>query len=333
MKLDSTFMSFLLEHQRRHNRTLNFVILMESIVSAARYIQHYYDIGAISDNLGEANQKNVQEEDVMHMDLIANQIVMHYLSESKQVLEATSEELSDEVLLSEDGRYIVYFDPLDGSSNIKHSLPVGFLFAIARRNLSGQEDYHLRTGNEFIAAGMFLIPSGIFTFALKDSGAWRFIKDEADVYVRPKQIKFPTTQKTWELSLNVGNTHTFSKPIQKWIGENLPKYAFRYAGALATDFHRLLNNGGMFTYPAIVNHPIPGKNRPNGKLRLIYECAVCAFIAKEAGGMAIDEHGDDILSIPPVHRHQRSALYVGNTEIIKDVQKVLKMKKEEMKEG
>lgn len=326
MQLEQTFMHFLLAHQQEYKRSLNFLILMESILNSAKYIQHYYSLGALHGTVGEAGEINIQGETVMRLDLMAHEIVTHYLRESQQVLEATSEEVSEEMRLNDDGRYFVYFDPLDGSSNIKHSLPVGFLFGIAKRNLDGQEDFHLRAGKEFIAAGMFLIPSGIFTFALKDAGAWVFLRDESGVYIRPTKVTIPETKKTWELSWNSSNRHTFSDKIQKWIHATEPKYNFRYAGSLAVDFHRLLHNGGIFMYPAIVNHADKTKNRPKGKLRLMYECAVVAFIAKEAGGVAINESGEDILNIVPGTRHDRSTLFVGNKELVLDVKKILKSK-------
>lgn len=324
MKLDETFMHFLLEHQRRNNRTLNFLILMESILTAARQIDHCYRSGALQQTLGEAGQVNVQGENVMEMDLLAHQIVLHYLNESNQVIEATSEEVKDAIPLNDDGRYLVYFDPLDGSSNIKHSLPVGFLFGIVKRNLDGPEDCRLRPGRDFIAAGMFLIPSGMFTFALRGAGTWRFLMDESGVYVRPARLSFPDLRKTWELSFNAGNLSTYQKPVQSWLTESEGKYAFRYAGSLVVDFHRLLHNGGMFCYPAVVNSSDPKKNRPDGKLRLMYEAAVVAFIATEAGGLAVNEAGEEVLDVEPTDRHQRSALYVGNREVVEEIQKVLR---------
>lgn len=324
MRLEQTFINFLLEHQQQHKRTLNFLILMESIMTAARYIQFYYQTGGLEKTLGEAGQVNVQHEQVMSMDLIANQIVMYYLKESKQVIEATSEEVDEEVVLNRNGRYFLYFDPLDGSSNIPHSLPVGFLFGIAKRNLDGPEDNHLRAGGEFIAAGMFLIPAGVFTFALKDSGTWRFLQDQNGVYIRPTRVVLPDARKTWELSYNTANRKTFSNPVQKWIEENESKYSFRYTGSLAVDTHRLLHNGGMFMYPAIINHPVPSKNRPEGKLRLMYECAVVSFIVQEAGGMAVNERGEDILDVKPIKRHQRAAIYIGNREPVSDIGAILK---------
>lgn len=324
LKLEETFMHFLLEHQERNNRTLKFLILMESIMNAAKSIQHYYNLAAINENLGQTGAVNVQGETVMELDRIAHELVLHGLRESKQVMEATSEEEEEAIRLNADGRYILYFDPLDGSSNVKHSLPIGFLFGIVKRNLDGDEDYRLRKGDEFIASGMFMIPSGIFTFALKGAGAWRFLLSESGQYVRPTRINLPASPKSWELSYNSSNVNTFPSPVQDWLKENTPKYAFRYAGALAVDFHRLLNNGGVFMYPPIVNHSDATKNRPDGKLRLLYECAVVAFIAREAGGAAIDQSGTPILDVVPKKRHQRSALYVGSRSMIEELSAVVR---------
>jgi fructose-1,6-bisphosphatase I len=143
-------------------------------------------------------------------------------------------------------------------------------------------------------------------------------------FVKPIRMMLPETTKNWELSFNEGNKYTFETKIQSWITENENKYAFRYLGALAGDFHRLLSNGGMFMYPAILNHPNPKKNRPQGKLRLLYEAAVVSFMCKEAGGHAVDESGTPILDINPDKPHQRTALYVGSKALVDDITSVLK---------
>ncbi len=320
----------MLHHQEHHNRSYNFLVLLEAIQTAAKYIQYYYQTGSVKNLMGEAGITNVQGESVMEMDDITNAIVLHYLRRSNQVIYAITEEEAEPIPLNEDGgRYFLYFDPLDGSSNIRHNLPVGFMFAVAKRNLEGPEDGHLRKGSELRAAGIFLIPTGVFTLALADTGVFRFHQDETMTYVIPdnsKQLIFPENTKTWELSFNASNCRTFSEEVQNWIEEHGPKYNFRYMGALAGDFHRLLSNGGMFMYPAIVNHPRPEKNRLKGKLRLLYEADVAAFIAREAGGMAIDEEGNDILEITPESPHQRTALYVGSRPLVKSIQKQLRKK-------
>jgi fructose-1,6-bisphosphatase I len=325
MQFEQTFMNFLMNHQEKYSRTQNFLILMDALIGAAKHIQYYYLTGALRGHLGFADTVNVQGEDVMRMDVIANEITIHYLTSTGKVIQAVSEETTDIIPMNEEGgRYFVYFDPLDGSSNVSHGLPVGFLFGIAKRNLDGPEDFHLRAGRDYIAAGMFVIPTGTFTIALKEAGTWRFHMDETMNYVKPTQMMLPAKAKSWELSFNAANTYTYAEGIQKWIKENERKYAFRYLGALAGDFHRTLTKGGMFMYPAIVNHSDPKKNRPAGKLRLMYEASVVAFMCEEAGGTAVDEKGTPILDIVPENHHQRTALYVGSKPLIEDITKILK---------
>jgi len=319
MHFEETVMGFLLDHQERHHRTHHFLILMDALISAAKHIEHFYLTGALKGNTGLAGSVNVQGEDVFRMDQIAQEITIHHLRTSRRVIYAVSEESEEIVPINPDGRYFVYFDPLDGSSNVPHGLPVGFMFGVARKSLEGEEDNHLRAGKDYIAAGMFVIPTGTFTLALKDAGAWRFHLDETMEFVRPTRILLPENRKNWELSFNSANRHAYSKGVQNWITNNESKYAFRYIGALAADFHRTLSNGGMFMYPAIVNHPDPRKNRPEGKLRLMYEASVVAFICSEAGGAAIGETGNPILNVQPKGPHQRSALYVGSKPLVEDI--------------
>ena len=321
---EQTFSNFLLHHQEKHNRTYHFLILMDALISAAKHIQHYYLTGALKGNLCLAGATNVQGEEVMRMDQIAQEITLHYLKTSGRVIHAISEESEEIIPLDPDGRYFIYYDPLDGSSNLPHGLPVGFMFGIAKRNLEGPEDGHLRSGKDYIAAGMFVIPTGTFTLALKDSGTWRFHIDETMNYVKPTRMVLPDDPSGWELSFNAANLHTFSTGVQEWIGKAEKKYAFRYLGALAGDFHRILTNGGLFMYPAIVNHPNPKKNRPEGKLRLMYEAAVVAFMCREAGGDAVDETGNPILGIQPKKHHQRTALYVGSKALVEEVAQILR---------
>jgi fructose-1,6-bisphosphatase I len=325
IKFEQTFMNFLLHHQEKYNRTYHFLILMDAVISAAKHIQQYYLTGALKGNLGLTGKVNVQGEEVMRMDQISHEIVIHYLKTSERVIYAVSEEAEEIIPLEGDkGRYFFYFDPLDGSANVSHGLPVGFLFGIARRNLEEMEDGHLRAGKDYIVAGMFVIPTGTFTLALREAGTWRFHIDETMNYVKPIRMQLPDDTKSWELSFNEANRYTFTEGVQNWIAENENKYSFRYLGALAGDFHRLLSNGGMFMYPAIINHPNPKKNRPQGKLRLMYEAAVVSFMCQEAGGHAVDESGTPILDIEPAKPHQRTAIYVGSKPLIEDISRVLR---------
>ncbi|MBI5528933.1 MAG: hypothetical protein HY897_21600 [Deltaproteobacteria bacterium] len=325
VQFEQTFLNFLMQHQEKYNRTYHFLILMDSIVNAAKRIQYYYHTGALKGILGMAGTVNVQGEQVLRMDEIADEITKHYLQTSGRVIQAVSEEEEQIIPMNTDGgRYFVYYDPMDGSSNVPHNLPIGFLFGVAKRNLEGEEDCRLRAGREYIAAGMFVIPTGTFTLALKEAGCWRFHIDEMMTYVKPIRMALPTESKTWELSFNSANRETYAQGVRDWIARSERKYAFRYLGALAGDIHRILQNGGMFMYPAIVNHPDPKKNRPQGKLRLMYEANVAAFMCREAGGHAVDETGTPVLDVLPRDHHQRSALYVGSRPLVDEIARVLR---------
>ena len=110
MRFEQTFLNFILQHQEKHKRTYHFLILMEAIVSAAKHIQQYYLTGALRGNLGFAGLMNVQGEDVMRMDQIAQEITVHYLESSGRVIHAVSEESEDIIPMNtEGGRYFVYF--------------------------------------------------------------------------------------------------------------------------------------------------------------------------------------------------------------------------------
>ncbi len=117
IQFEQTFTNFLLHHQEKYNRTYHFVILMDSVISAAKHIQQYYLTGALKGNLGLTGEVNVQGEEVLRMDQIAHDIVIHYLNTSERVIHAVSEEAAEIIPMAEDnGRYFFYFDPLDGSS-------------------------------------------------------------------------------------------------------------------------------------------------------------------------------------------------------------------------
>ena len=133
IRFEETLMNFLLHHQERHNRTYHFLILMDALISAAKHIQYYYLTGTLKGNIGLAGAVNVHGEDVLHMDQIAQEITIHYLEASGRVIHAVSEEPEKIIPIDpESGRYFVYFDPLDGSSNVPHGLPVGFVLALHR---------------------------------------------------------------------------------------------------------------------------------------------------------------------------------------------------------
>jgi fructose-1,6-bisphosphatase I len=195
LQFEQTFMDFLLEHQERHNRTYHFLILMNAVLNAARRIQHYYLTGALRGNLGLAGSVNVQGEQVLKMDDIANEVVKHYLLRSGRVIHAVSEEEAEIIPMNvEGGRYFIYYDPMDGTSNVPHNLPIGFLFGIAKRNLEGPRIAPaLRP--RVPRRGMFVIPTG--TSPSPGRGRLLAIPHRRTMnYVHPTRVTLSTDPKT-----------------------------------------------------------------------------------------------------------------------------------------
>ncbi len=193
---EQTFIDFLLQHQEKHNRTYHFLILMDALISAAKHIQHYYLTGALKGNLGLAGAVNVQGEDVMRMDQIAHEITIHYLKASGRVIHAVSEE-SDEIIPidPEGGRYFVYFDPLDGSSNVP-ARPAGRLPVRHRQaQPDGARGRPPEGRKRLYRRGHVRDTHRAFTIGLKDAGAWRFHVDETMTYVRPTRMVLPEDPK------------------------------------------------------------------------------------------------------------------------------------------
>ena len=221
LQFEETFMDFLLEHQERHNRTYHFLILMNSILNAAKRIQHYYLTGALRGNLGLAGSTNVQGEEVLQMDQIANEVVKHYLGSSGRVIHAVSEEEKEIIPMNvEGGRYFVYYDPMDGSSNVPHNLPDRIPLRHRqeeprrprRRAPSG------RAGSTSPRA-CSSSPPGRSPSPCRNAGCWRFHIDEVMNYVKPTRMVLPENPKTWELSFNSANRETFAGGIREWIAE------------------------------------------------------------------------------------------------------------------
>ena len=299
---------------------------MDAITSAAKHIQQYYLTGALKGNLGRAGRVNVQGEDVMRMDQIANQIAIHYLKASGRVIFAASEESKELISINPERRPLFrLFRPagrlVEPSPRAAGRLPVRHRQAQPGRPRgrppAGRKRLHRRRNVRHSHRRLHPRTEGRRRLA---------VPDRRDDDLRPARggSSCPKTRRPGSCRSTRRTATPTPSRVQQWITENESKYAFRYLGALAGDFHRLLTNGGMFMYPAIVNHPDPKKNHPQGKLRLMYEAAVVAFMCREAGGLAVDESGNPILDIQPQSHHQRTALYVGSKRPVEEIARILR---------
>ena len=319
-----TFGQHIQEQQQKFpNASGEFSWLLSGITLATKMIASYVRRAGLIDVWGEQGTTNVQGEDVKKLDIIANEALVRTLGYRGTVGIIASEEDNEPRVLREadrDDSYIVMFDPLDGSSNIDVNVSVGTIFTIFRNphGIDGAEKSVLQPGAKQVAAGYVLYGSSTVLVYTCGQGVHQFTLDpQFGAYLLTREnIKMPEHSGTY--SVNEAYLHRFPEPYQRYLHwSKHPEgggYKSRYVGSLVADFHRILITGGIFLYP-------PTSDQPNGKLRLMYECNPLAFVAEQAGGMAVGEGGRRIMDIVPEDVHDRTPLVIGSS---KNVQEALR---------
>jgi len=296
------------------SRLLNDISVASKIV--ARDVRRAGLVDAIQGAQGEVN---VQGEDQQKLDVVADNQFIKMFEAGGEVCGIASEENDDFVAFesqaSKDGKYVVLFDPLDGSSNIDVNVSIGTIFSIFRRTsktgeLATLEDM-LQSGAEQVAAGYVVYGSSTMLVYTTGCGVNGFTLDPSigEYCLSHPNMKMPEIGRQY--SMNEGNINICEQGIQDFIAHcqefdpatNRP-YSGRYIGSLVADFHRILIKGGIYIYPDTKNHP-------TGRLRLIYECNPLAFLAEQAGGLATTGR-KRILDIKPTELHERVPYIIGS---------------------
>lgn len=306
-----TVQQHILEQQRVHfpQADGSFSWLLSGITLATKMIQAKVRRAGLLDILGSAGETNVQGETQQKLDVYANDAVEHCLRLRSNVIELISEENEKPVEFDRPGdgaKYVVVFDPLDGSSNIDVNVSVGTTFSILRRTPGGKGA--LQVGHRQVAAGYVVYGSSTILVYTAGRGVYGFTLDPAigAFVLSHEDMKMPERGDIY--SVNEGYIDDFPQSYQVFIqklrkGDFGHRYKSRYIGSMVADFHRTLLKGGVFLYP-------PTAANPQGKLRLLYEANPMAFIAEQAGGKAIDGERR-ILDIEPQSIHERTPMIVG----------------------
>jgi fructose-1,6-bisphosphatase I len=303
------------QHDRFPDASGEFSWLLSGITLACKIVASAVRRAGLVDVLGSTDQTNVQGEVVQKLDQFANQTLLNCLGNRGNVGVMASEENQEPVVVMTDpthGKYIVVFDPLDGSGNIDVNISVGTIFSILRRDPKRSADPAadvLQSGVRQIAAGYVLYGSStmlVYTTGGRVNGFTLDPSIGAFILSHP-DIRIP--QRGNYYSVNEANADSFPEYCRKYLywfksGADNTTYTSRYAGSLVADFHRILLKGGIFLYPPTVTNP-------QGKLRLMYEANPIAFVAEQAGGIATNGR-DRILDIVPESLHQRTPLMVGS---------------------
>jgi fructose-1,6-bisphosphatase I len=309
-----------MEQQREHpGSTGDFTGLLTQIALAGKVISREVSKAGLVNILGFTGTKNVQGEQVTKLDVFAHQTMIEALEGSGHVCVMASEEAAEPIFpaaTSPHGHYAVLFDPLDGSSNIDINITIGTIFSVRRKSSPGTagalQDL-LQPGDRQVAAGYIVYGSSTMFVYTTGCGVHGYTLDPSlgEFLLSHENIRMPKRGSIY--SANEGNYHTWSPGVQQYVTHlkdpQHPPYKARYVGTLVADFHRTLLTGGIFLYPADMTDP----KKPAGKLRLLYEAAPLAFIAREAGGRA-STGTEDILTLQPSALHQRVPLIIGSAE-------------------
>ncbi|MEE9374443.1 MAG: class 1 fructose-bisphosphatase [Saprospiraceae bacterium] len=290
--------------------------------------------GLVDDIMGSVGAENVQGEDQTKLDVYANRIFIDALEMREVVCGVASEEedsfIAFDSAKSKKGKYVVLIDPLDGSTNIDVNVSVGSIFSIYHRKSpigtpARIEDF-LQPGTAQIAAGYILYGSSTMMVMTTGSHVDGYTYDPSTGVFFLSHPKFQIPKSGNIYSINEGNYPFLDRKVRDYIkyvkeddvDTNRP-YSGRYIGSLVADFHRNMIKGGIYLYPGT-------SFRPEGKLRLLYECNPMAMLIENAGGRATDGK-NRILEIKPTKLHQRCPLFIGSTELVDEVMGFLSDKK------
>jgi fructose-1,6-bisphosphatase I len=296
--------------------------LLRDIGIAAKIVNREVNKAGLADILGEYGTINIQGEEVKKLDVFANEQFIAALSAGGETCAVASEENDGLVhidsAVSQNAKYVVCVDPLDGSSNIDVNVAIGTIFSIYRRTtfsgVANETDY-LQKGTEQVAAGYVIYGSSTMLVYTTGKGVNGFTLDPSigEFCLSHKDMTCPPVGKIY--SINEGNYVHFPDGVKQYIKycqveetTTSRPYSSRYIGSLVADFHRNLLKGGIFIYPSTLKSP-------KGKLRLLYECNPLAFIIEQAGGKASDGF-NRIMEIQPSSLHQRTPLFIGSTDMV-----------------
>lgn len=324
-----TLEEYIIQNQNRFpGATGELSQLLRDIGLAAKIISREVNKAGITNILGVDGSTNVHGEAVKKLDLFADQQLISALDRSLITCMVISEENDGIVKLSsEGGKYIVYLDPLDGSSNIDVNVSIGSIFSVymreARYDSKLRESDALQAGVRQVAAGYVLYGSSTIMAYTTGLGVSLFTLDPSigEFILSDRRIQMPEHGSIY--SINEGSYNSWDLGLKKYIkycqeedADSGRPYSARYIGSMVADIHRTLIKGGIFIYPH-------SKKYPNGKLRLMYECNPLSFIIEQAGGMAMDGK-KRIMELEPTAIHEQTPIYVGSKINVQDVMSFLK---------
>jgi len=317
------------EQEKYEGATGELSKLLHDLSLAAKVISLEVNKAGLVDIIGFTGDDNIHGEQVKKLDMLAHDMLIKAMDHGGHLCVMASEEEEDIIQIPHKfniGKYVLLFDPLDGSSNIDANISIGTIFSIYRRvspgNGPGTMKDCLQPGINQVAAGYVIYGSSTMLVYTAGSGVHGFTLDPAFGEFLLSHSNIQTPKKSKIYSINEGNYLYWHPGLKKYIKylqeEDIATsrpYSSRYIGSMVADIHRNLLYGGIFMYPA-------DSRSPHGKLRLQYECNPMAFIVEQAGGRATNGK-QRILEIQPDKLHQRVPIFIGSEEDVKVVEKFM----------
>jgi fructose-1,6-bisphosphatase I len=337
MHAGTTLTRFLIEQKAALAHLDDALIsLVDDVSIACKMIASAVAKGAVGGYLGEVEATNVQGEKQKKLDVVANQLLIKWAERSGNLAALVSEEMADVHPLGQTGRcgrYLLVFDPLDGSSNVDVNISVGTIFSILRheRDAPAQAADFLQPGLAQACAGyavygpstmlVITVGDGVHGFTL-DHECGEFIHTHANMRIQHDAQEF---------AINTSNQRFWEEPVRRYIGELLQgeggprgkNYNMRWIASMVAEVHRILTRGGIFMYPRDTKDPA----KP-GRLRLLYEANPMAFIVEQAGGLASTGR-ERVLELTPQTLHQRVPVILGSKN---EVERVIRYHQEPAQE-
>lgn len=319
----------ILEGERQHPEATGvFSSILHNISLAAKLVWREVTKAGLVNILGQTDRMNITGDVMKKLDIFADQTIYRAMDHGGHLCVMASEENEDLLQIPDGyrrGKYVLIYDPLDGSSNIDANVTIGSIFSIFRRvsrSGPGKEKDVLQPGDRQVAAGYLLYGSSMMLVYCTGHGVHGFTLDPSvgEFLLSHPNIRIPARGSIY--SMNEGNAGRWEPAMRRYV-EYLKEediatgrpYSARYVGSLVADVHRTLLYGGIYCYPADTKHTM-------GKLRLTYECNPLAYIVENAGGAASDGHRR-IMEIEPEALHQRTPLFIGSREEVRLAERFL----------
>lgn len=301
--------------QQTGNLTPELAQVISTIAATCQTIDQALQKGALAGVLGSAQHENVQGEEQKKLDVISNDYLIDALKVHPQVGGLASEELDEFTPAQENGKYLVLFDPLDGSSNIDINMCVGTIFSIlpAKNAVTQAEDF-MQAGNQQVAAGYVLYGPSTMLALTVGAGTVFFTFDPETQQFLLTSENIQVTADTKEYAINASNQRHWENPVKRYIEELLagktgPRekdFNMRWVACMVGDIHRILCRSGIFMYPYDLKDP-----KKAGRLRLMYEANPMSMLIEQAGGASTTGRVR-ILDIEPTDLHQRVPVIIGS---------------------